>query len=389
MPGRRAPRRSSAVIVAAALAVVVVAVAGCRGGTDDAAPTATTDPAAPVTVEDVHAAGERTKAAGTARLAWTSGRTTIEGEWDFRRHQGVFSLAGGAELRVVHGAVFRELTARERAGQAGDDPAYRYGWAQRRVPTVDDVEDDVYFGLALEGPETASDAFRVLSRAVSVEPLPEGRDPALRGVRVALAPDVAGGGYRAPELWLDADGRIRRLQLSAELGAPAPDVDLTLRLGPFGARVEVAVPPADELNPSAAVVPVGPWDAVAEVDAAGRRFRLLAAPDNRSYTEPERRTGSCVAVVPVGDDALAPPRSYDCFIPAAPGYHPVSVATAVHPDARGLVVPGATLLETTSLEATFDDGSTADVPVSGGVFAVVVPEGRRLTALGGNPVEVR
>ena len=390
MPGRPTLRRWSAALLAAALGVVVLV--GRSGGADEEAgpvPTTALPPGAPVTLADVHAAGERTTAAGTARLVWTSGGTTFDGEWDFRRRQGAFSLPDGAELRIVHGAAFRELTAAERADQAGDDAAYRSTWVQQRVPTVDDVQDDVYFGLALEGPATVSDAFRVLSRVVSVEPLPARRDRPWRGVRAALASDVAGGGYRAPELWLDADGRIRRLHLSAALGAPAPDLDLTLDLGPFGAPAEVAVPSVGELNPSVAVVPVGPWEAVGEVGAADRRFRLLAAPDNRSYTEPERRTGSCVALVPTADDAVAPPRYYDCFIPAAPGYYPVSVAAAVHPDARGLVVPGATLPESTSIKATFDDGSAADVPVSGGVFAVVVPGGRRLTALGDTPVEVR
>ncbi|HEX2700593.1 MAG TPA: hypothetical protein VHM89_10375 [Acidimicrobiales bacterium] len=376
---RRGRRGTRAASVACVLLVGLLAGCGADGDADAQRPA--------ITLADVRVAAARTRGAGTAHLRATSSGRETDGVWDFARRQGRFTGdAVSGEVVVANGAVFRRLSRRELAGQ-GDEPAARHRWSQTRVPTTADVEDDRYFGLALEGPATLDDAFDVLALATSVEDLGRAGAPVGRGARLGLPDALTREGYRTPEVWLDAGGRIRRLHLAAAVGPGPPRIDLTLDVGPFAVPADVAVPPVADLDPSGEVVPVAAWRVVDEADAAGRRYHLLVAPDNRSYDRPERRTGRCVAVTPADLAPAAPPPFYDCMVPAAPGLNPVLLAQAVHPSFQGDVMTGTAVVEWPSIEAAFDGGPPVDVAVHDGAFAVVVPEGRHLRTLAGTPVD--
>ena len=359
------------------LAALLTAATGCTDDSADAAPA--------VGLEEVRAAPTRTQQ-GTAAVRIDQrvepagqGSGAVEGRWDFDRRQGTFTATAGTTIVIAHGAVFTELSAEELAEQAGDAPEYRHQWSPRRVPTTDDYDEDDYFGLSTESLATFADAFAVLLRATSVEDLGPGEVGGTPARHVRVPVDTRTEGALPTEVWLDGEGRVRRIRLAAENGPLR--LTLEVELSNFGTSVAVEVPPIDALNPSGEIVPVEPWGVLASGQQGGRRWRVRAAADSRLTEDPPAQ-GRCLALEqdPFPPEQV-PPVWFECH-----GPRPVNVYRRVPPDLRDSVLLGSAGPPLSAVPVTFADGATMAAEVDDGVF-LLFTEGRKVAAVNGEPLE--
>lgn len=353
--------------------VLALVAAGCAG--DDALP--------PMGLAAVRAAAARTRA-GTAAVRISQelvpsggGRDTITGSWDFVRREGTFRSPDGTALVVANGAEFDQLSAAARAEQADDAPEYRYAWSQRPVVTTDDIDVDEYFGLAIESAATFWQAFDILNRASAVVDLgaTDVAGVVTRHLRVTVPPTPEGGD--PPEVWLDREGRARRLRLSS---GDSIRLNLVVQLTDFGVAVQAVVPPLGQLSASGANVPIAPWRTVRAGQEAGRRWRVRTAPDNVVHTNPPER-GACVAIeVEPFPPAETPPTWFECR-----GPNPVVAYRIVPPELRGQVLVGSAGSPRQQVPVGFTDGTTGTAPVVDGVF-VHFTNGRQVAEVDGQPL---
>ena len=292
-----------------------------------------------------------------------SGGEVIAGRWDFERRQGTFEAAG-TTLVVAHGAEYRELSADERAQQSDSAAARRHRWSQRTVITTDDVSRSDYFGLGVESVPTFADAFTILERATAADDLGQADVGGVPTRHLRVTVDTSEVGAEPPEVWLDREGRTRRLGLSAE--HQSVRLTLVIELSDFGTEVAVQVPPIDQLDPSGGVVPVEPWEVVRSGEEAGRPWRVRVAGNSRTSVNPPAQ-GQCLAMeTEPFDPAGTPPIWYDCHPPV----NPVGVNRVLPPALRGQVMVGVAQPVDTSVPVTFTDGSTTDAPVVDAIFVL-------------------
>lgn len=287
----------------------------------------------------------------------------ITGRWDFERRQGTFESAGTTVL-VAHGAEYRKLSADERSRQSGSAAAKGHRWSQRTVIATDDVSRSDYFGLGVESVPTFADAFTILDRATAADDLGQADVGGVPTRHLRVTVDTTEVGADPPEVWLDQEGRTRRLGLSAE--HQSVRLTLVIELSDFGTAVAVEVPPLDHLDPSAAVVPVEPWTVVRTGEETGRPWRVRVAANSRTSVDPPAQ-GRCVAIeTEPFEPADTPPRWYDCHAPI----NPVGVNRILPPALRGQVTVGVAQPLDTSVPITFTNGSTIDAPVVDAIFVL-------------------
>ena len=262
------PARSRILPLAAALAACL-ALAGCSAGDASAA-------------EVVRNSPDKTIEAGSARstltLSFTSGGVpaTIRGEgvFDLRNRVGGLTLdlgalggsLGGAPVDAVIGAggVFVKLPPGQTTGgrpwirldlatlsqQVGlnlgslaqlqqSDPTQALTYLRGALDDVDKVGED-----ALRGEETTHYRGTIDLRKATASLPPD----AQKGVEDAIA--SLGTSTLPADVWIDDEGRIRKLSFSADPDGqgPNPPGAVEIELYDFGARADVQVPPADQVT---------------------------------------------------------------------------------------------------------------------------------------------
>lgn len=254
--------------VAVAL-VVAVLLAGCGGSSTTAGPRPSTDTLAPAAA--VRAAAAATEAAGSSRFELTS-RTEVGGQafelsgtgvYDpaTRTGSATFTLPGGVgtmEQRFLGDELFLTVP-----GQPG---YYRLSVADLVGTQLETASDPTGSLEALES--VSDDVEEVGQEDVRGEPTTRYRgtiDAAEQADRLGGAlGELAGQGLdpaalqAAPfEAWIDDDGRLRRFVVTLEL--PASEATqgqsvtsaTTMELFDFGVTVDVAAPPADQVQDGA------------------------------------------------------------------------------------------------------------------------------------------
>src|SRR5438105_13372252 len=206
----------------------------------------------------VSASPAQTTGAGSAKfgltvvatLSGTSLRTEESGTVSFRsRRAHVFrTTTQGEFVEVIYdGAVeYSNANAAASVSQPGLKP-----WLRIRSHGATDVEHVQVLAYlpagatAVEqlGSEKVDGAATTHFRAM-IDP-ERAAGPMTPRQRTALAADF--GGKRFPaELWLDSNGRLRRVRISR--ASASSRVTIEARFSEFGAKVDVTPPPADEIG---------------------------------------------------------------------------------------------------------------------------------------------
>lgn len=226
-------------------------------------------------------AAARTAAAGTARLlaSWSEGSPLPEAA--DRRCEGVADLAA-RRARVSQSPFFTDRATAARAGQRDDDPdalslsgdsemiydganAYIHaegGWTgfQLTAPGGPIGPNDPLWPLdALFGAgDDAAEAEPEVVRGVPTRHYRLTIDLARADAALPAGISVPAGPYRSlrarpAEMWLDADGRARRIAVITDPAAPGEAVWSVLELWDFGVAADISPPaPGELLTPAQA-----------------------------------------------------------------------------------------------------------------------------------------
>ena len=266
-------------IGAVALALVVFT-AACSS--DGGADLATKDPKAAM-----KAASEKTTAAGTVKLALSArdkaGDAVLSGEgaYDFDKKQGRFTLTTtqgvGADMVITADRLYLKIpkktpqdkewvgvSAAADDSDAGDSREaqirqYLDSIRQQVDPrsTLDALGANVP-GLkkagtqTIRGEKTTHLSGRVDLSEASIRKAPADKRDGLRQAREAFGAD----GYPV-DVWLDADGRVRRVEYTLESGTGATATETTVRLDlfDFGGKSGIVVPPESQVGDADSLFP--------------------------------------------------------------------------------------------------------------------------------------
>lgn len=247
-------RRLSAVVLAAVL--VLSAACGSDGGGPDTSPLAKT----------VHAVANTTAKAGSAKTSVElavksevkgsdpkSSTILSEGEWDFEGDKGRSSIGAASfqtEVVVVGGVLYTKSPQPPNPAKPWTKAPAKGG---NRLGTTDPEQALTFLRGASGVKEEKGDAVRgettkKYSFTINIDDaarqLPEGDRQAFeKSVRALTKKDLPA------TVWVDAEGRMRRLRYSivSTSDKGTTTITSTMEFFDFGAPVEVAAPPADQV----------------------------------------------------------------------------------------------------------------------------------------------
>lgn len=275
-------RRVRAAVGMAALAVAAGACSGGSSSTRNSTSLSTRDP-----VRLVASSADAASNAKSARMSLSmsfasgarSGSFTADGAFDFPARAGTMTIdmsslglpgaSGRIEMRMVDGVAYMDMSSL--AGAAGSDLAQVLGgkhWFKLDISGLAGPSSGSGLGnLGMSDPSSMLDALRGVSNDVKQV----GTDTA-RGVETthyAMTLDMAKALERTPgqfraqagsalktlgtgsipaDLWIDAQGRPRKLVVQLD-SVRAPDVSavaMTMELYDYGTAVAVQAPPVDD-----------------------------------------------------------------------------------------------------------------------------------------------
>ena len=268
-PARRPRRLALAVTALAGVLVAALVLGACSSGGGGETPGPASSGASPA--ERVRAAPGVTRAAGTAAVSLAvdggDGELRIDGVVDLEVDRARFSVDLGAlgsdvdvildgarilarvpsRFRPVLGEWTEAPLARGAALAGLDDEAARAleGIEPLRVLDLprgaDEVEEEGPEDVAGE-PTTRYSAILDLDAATRAVP---GEDAAA----VARTAEALGTPRLPAEVWLDAEGRLRRLRFELGGGSSgAPATQVTVELGDFGVEADVTLPDPGDVS---------------------------------------------------------------------------------------------------------------------------------------------
>jgi hypothetical protein len=236
----------------------------------------------------VAASADATNAARSARMSMTiaiteqgySGAVTAEGAFDFANRTGALTMdmsamripgvQGAIGLRVVDGVIYMNLgsmlgSTPEARQLFGDKP-----WIKLDVTKAGGVGAAAggFGGLGTSDPTSTLDALRGAGSDVRVVGHDEVRGvetthyhatidleraldklPAAQRDRAARAMQELGTGSVPADVWIDAQGRLRKLTMTLDATTEGTHVGaVTMELYDFGTPVDVQAPPADQVT---------------------------------------------------------------------------------------------------------------------------------------------